>query len=52
MSNYKNENSKEQNNEVLKKSIDGSNKYQQQTINRVQTMVSNYIIIKQYFLNL
>ena len=43
MSNYKNENSKKQNNEILKKSIDASNKYEQQTINRVQTMLSNYM---------
>jgi hypothetical protein len=43
MSNYKNENSKKQNNEILTKSIDASNKYQQQTINRVQTMLSNYM---------
>jgi hypothetical protein len=51
MSNYKNENSKEQNNEVLKKSIDGSNKYQQQTINRVQTMVSNYMELQNNIFN-
>lgn len=51
MSNYKNENSKEQNNEILKKSIDGSNKYQQQTINRVQTMLSNYMELQNNIFN-
>ena len=51
MSNYKNENSKEQNNEILKKSIDGSNKYQQQTINRVQTMLSNYMELQNDIFN-
>ena len=50
MSNYKNENSKEQNNEILK-SIDGSNKYQQQTINRVQTMLSNYMELQNNIFN-
>ena len=51
MSNYKNENSKEQNHEILKKSIDGSNKYQQQTINRVQTMLSNYMELQNNIFN-
>jgi len=51
MSNYNNENSKEQNNEILKKSIDGSNKYQQQTINRVQTMLSNYMELQNNIFN-
>ena len=51
MSHYKNENSKEQNNEILKKSIDGSNKYQQQTINRVQTMLSNYMELQNNIFN-
>ena len=51
MSNYKNENSKEQNNEILKKSIDESNKYQQQTINRVQTMLSNYMELQNNIFN-
>ena len=51
MSNYKNENSKEQNNEILKKSMDGSNKYQQQTINRVQTMLSNYMELQNNIFN-
>ena len=50
MSNYKNENSKEQN-KILKKSIDGSNKYQQQTINRVQTMLSNYMELQNNIFN-
>ena len=51
MSNYKNENSKKQNNEILKKSIDGSNKYQQQTINSVQTMLSNYMELQNNIFN-
>ena len=51
MSNYKNENSKGQNNEILKKNIDGSNKYQQQTINRVQTMLSNYMELQNNIFN-
>ena len=51
MSNYKNENSKKQNNEILKKSIDTSNKYQQQTINRVQTMLSNYMELQNNIFN-
>jgi hypothetical protein len=50
MSNYKNENSKEQNNDILK-SIDGSNKYQQQTINRVQTMLSSYMELQNNIFN-
>jgi hypothetical protein len=50
MSNYKNENSKKQNNEILK-SIDTSNKYQQQTINRVQTMLSNYMELQNNIFN-
>ena len=51
MSNYKNENSKKQNNEILIKSSDGSNKYQQQTINRVQTMLSNYMELQNNIFN-
>ena len=51
MSNYKNENSKKQNNEILKKSIDTSNKYQQQTINRVQTMLSSYLELQNNIFN-
>jgi hypothetical protein len=51
MSNYKNENSKKQNNEILIKSSDGSNKYQQQTINRVQTMLSIYMELQNNIFN-
>ena len=51
MSNYKNENSKKQNNEILIKSSDGSNKYQQQTLNRVQTMLSNYMKLQNNIFN-
>ena len=51
ISNYKNENSKKQNNEILKKVLIHQTNTNNKTINRVQTMLSNYMELQNNIFN-